>query len=288
MRIRSALRSTASLVAPSWGVAPCIRAYLFRSTLGVDLSSHERLNNFPSYPFCCVSWMLQGEVDMLARGDEVFDVPQPMHRVAFLGPQTLPTVTRHPGPAHGLMLMLLPDALHAMTGLEIAAHVNRHSPLHKVLDADWCRMAQAVLDAPDDTARVRVIEAFMLPRWQAARREGLVPVRGVNEWVQALAVRALASGVGQSLRQAERRIRAWTGQSLRGLRGRARAESAFMQAREAMDLGAPNWAEIAAESGFADQSHLCRVTRQITGISPGELRRRMDEDDSFWVYRIWA
>ncbi|WP_367849952.1 helix-turn-helix domain-containing protein [Rhodoferax sp. WC2427] len=283
-----ALRSTASLVAPSWGLSACVRATLFRSTLGVELSPTERLNHFPSSPLCCLSWMVQGETELLARGDEVLAAPQRVHRMAFFGPHTVPTVTRQSGPASGLMLMLLPDALHALTGIDIAAHVNRHSPMHRVLDADWCRMAQAVLDAPNDPARLRLIEDFLLPRWQAARRGGAVPARCADDWVQALGVRALASGMGQSLRQAERRIRAWTGQSLRGLRGRARAESAFFQAREAMDLGLPNWAAIAAESGYADQSHFCRESRRVTGLSPTELRRRMDEDESYWVYRVWS
>lgn len=283
-----ALRSSASLVAPSWGLAACVRATLFRSTLGVELSPSERLNHFPSSPFCCLSWMVQGETEMLARGDEVFVPPQRVHRMAFFGPHTVPTVSRQPGQARGLMLMLMPDALHAMAGIDVNAHVNRHRPMHQVLDADWCRMAQAVLDAPDDPARVRLIEDFLLPRWQAARREGTVPARRAEDWVQALGVRALASGVGQSLRQAERRIRTWTGQSLRGLRGRARAESAFFQAREAIDLGQLNWADIAAESGYADQSHFCRESRRVTGLSPNELRRRMDEDESYWLYRVWA
>ncbi len=283
-----ALRSTASLVAPSWGLSSCIRAYLFRSTMDVDLQPAERLNYFPASPLCCISLLARGdEAELLALGDEEFDPPQRISRAAFFGPYTVPTVSRNPGPGQGLMLMLLPDALHAMTGLDVGAYVNRHVPLHHVLDADWCRMAQDVMEAPDDAARVRLVEAFLLPRWQAARRQGAVPVSKAADWVQALGVRALTSGVGQSLRQIERRIRAWTGQSLRDLRSRARAESAFFQARDAVNTGRVNWADVAAGSGYADQSHFCRETRRITGLSPGELRQRMDDDESFWIYRIW-
>lgn len=43
-----------------------------------------------------------------------------------------------------------------------------------------------------------------------------------------------------------------------------------------------------ADTGYADQSHLSRETRRITGFPPGELRRRIIEDESFWVYRIWT
>jgi AraC-like DNA-binding protein len=159
--------------------------------------------------------------------------------------------------------------------------------LHQVLDADWCRMAQAVQLAPDDTTRVQLIEAFLTPRWQAARTLGAVPVRRFQDWAEGLAVRVLASGVGQSLRQAERRTKAWTGQSLRALRGRGRAEAAFFQARDALDARQLNWADVAASAGYADQSHFCRVARRTTGLSPDVLARRMQQDESFWIYRIW-
>jgi AraC-like DNA-binding protein len=34
-----------------------------------------------------------------------------------------------------------------------------------------------------------------------------------------------------------------------------------------------DWADIAAEADYADQSHLCREARRLSGISPQELRR---------------
>jgi len=109
----------------------------------------------------------------------------------------------------------------------------------------------------------------------------------LHDWARALAMRAAVSGVGRSLRQAERRVKGWTGLPMRELRGMGRAEQAFF--RTVTDgEGAVNWADIAADTGYADQSHLSRETRRITGFPPGELRRRIVEDESFWVYRIWA
>ena len=46
-------------------------------------------------------------------------------------------------------------------------------------------------------------------------------------------------------------------------------------------------ADIAADEGYADQSHLCRVSRRITGFSPEALRVRIAEDEAFWAYRLW-
>ena len=39
---------------------------------------------------------------------------------------------------------------------------------------------------------------------------------------------------------------------------------------------------------YFDQSHLCRETRRVTGFAPAELRSRIAEDESFWMYRIWT
>jgi AraC-like DNA-binding protein len=279
--------ATAHLIAPAMGLGACVRAYISRSTIGVDLLPQERYNHFPASPLCGISWFSHGVADVMP-GDGRDAAPQRLPAISFFGPHTRPSVSHNPGPAQGFMLLMLPDALHAMTGVDVAAQVDRQSPLHQVLDASWCQMAQAVLQAADDAARVQVIEAFLLPRWQQVRSQGTLPVRSFQDWAQALAVRALVSGAGQSLRQAERRVKAWTGQSLRALQGRSRAEAAFFQVRQAESAGAVVWADLAVDAGYADQSHLCRESRRVTGLSPEALRRRMQDDESFWVYRIWS
>jgi AraC-like DNA-binding protein len=93
---------------------------------------------------------------------------------------------------------------------------------------------------------------------------------------------------GRSLRQVERRIKQWARLPLRGLRGFGRAEQAFFRGMsDASGTRKPHWAALAESSGFADQSHLCRVTRRITGFTPDALYRRIAEDEGFWSYRLW-
>ena len=48
------------------------------------------------------------------------------------------------------------------------------------------------------------------------------------------------------------------------------------------------WPALAQDAGYADQAHLCRETRRVTGFTPEELRRRIDTDEAFWAYRVWA
>ena len=104
-----------------------------------------------------------------------------------------------------------------------------------------------------------------------------------------LAQRAALSAPGRSLRQLERRIKRWAGLPLRDLRGFGKAEQAFFDtiAAEAAQ-GSVNWADVAAGAGFSDQSHLCRVTRRITGYAPQALYDGIYGDEAFWVYRIWV
>lgn len=49
-----------------------------------------------------------------------------------------------------------------------------------------------------------------------------------------------------------------------------------------------DWATLALDEGFADQSHMSRAVRQISGFAPAEFAKRFIEDESFWVYRLWV
>jgi len=45
-------------------------------------------------------------------------------------------------------------------------------------------------------------------------------------------------------------------------------------------------AELAAEAGFADQSHLGRALKRATGFSPVSLNRKIATEEPFWCYRL--
>ena len=110
-----------------------------------------------------------------------------------------------------------------------------------------------------------------------------------TDWANHLAQRAALSAPGRSLRQLERRIKRWAGLPLRELRGMGKSEQAFFDALTAhVDQGTVSWAEVAVGAGYADQSHLCRVTRRITGFTPQALYDGILREEAFWAYRIWG
>lgn len=277
---------------PRPALSHCVRAMIARSTLGIGRhwphASH--YNHFPASPLCSIGWFVEGHSELIDLGwPAAPDSPGTrLPRIYVAGPWTRPTVSRNTPEGHALILMLLPDAMQALTGLHPADWLNRLAPLDEVLDADWQAFAHAVLAAPDDDTRVALVEDFLAPRWLGARPPAAAPgLQRLSDWAQGLATRAASSGIGRSLRQVERRIKGWTGLPMRELRGLGRAEQAFFRTL-AEGEGPLSWAEVAADTGYADQSHLCRETRRVTGFAPADLRQRIAQDEAFWIYRIWT
>lgn len=282
--------TVARVVAPRVALASCVRAWLVRSTVGcAPLAAAQRLNRFPATPFCTITWLFEGSAELVvpAVDDPAVDAWLRPGQALFCGPQTRPFVTSNPGPVHGMTVMLFADALHRLTGLDMAAQIDRMAPLGEVLDANWQQLSDAVLAAATDEARIAAFESGLEQRWRALRGTG--PLVLAHDWVQALAVRAAAAGVGRSARMAERRVRAWAGHPLRMLRRLDRIERSMVAARRATQAqqGRVSLADVAAAGGFADQAHLSREARAIAGASPAELLRLAQTDESYWLYRIW-
>ncbi|CAB3728788.1 hypothetical protein LMG1866_04460 [Achromobacter ruhlandii] len=79
------------------------------------------------------------------------------------------------------------------------------------------------------------------------------------------------------------------GRSLREWQSLVKTEGLFFNARAQFEAGRSlDWAAIAHDEGFADQAHLSRAVKRITGFSPCEFARRFAEDESFWLYRLWV
>lgn len=275
------------LIAPRLALASCVRAFLVRDTTGCPpLPPAQRLNRFPAAPMCSIAWTISGELEAAAPGLGVADVRMPS--ALFGGPRSYPLVSYNPGPVHSFIVMFYPAALHALTGVAMAPLLDQFRPFDELFDAEWQALSQAVLAAPGDEARVALVEDFLAPRWQVARQQDDQPASAVHDWVRRLGVQAASSGLASGARNVERRIKTWAGQPMRTLHRMRRAEQLFLDERDAMLQGKVSWSDIAAHGGYADQAHLCRETRQITGLSPTELARASRDDESYWIYRIWA
>jgi AraC-like DNA-binding protein len=137
-----------------------------------------------------------------------------------------------------------------------------------------------------------VLEHHLAPRWQAlhGRASSQPSLRQLGRhWVERLAWQAQEWRRSHSSRHVERRVKAFSGRSLREWQSIVQTESLFFSARERIESGqAFDWATLALDEGFADQAHMSRASKRVTGFAPGEFARRFIEDESFWMYRLWV
>jgi AraC-like DNA-binding protein len=143
----------------------------------------------------------------------------------------------------------------------LLAAVRRGEDEHEALERAL-RLLGATLRGETGSARATRPAAARAQRLLAdAAREALSadPDHSLSELAQMLAV---------SPAHLSRVFSATTGQTVARHRMRARARRAL----ERLAGGERDLARLAAEVGFADQSHLCRVVRRETGATPRELR----------------
>ena len=273
-------RGHSRLIAPRLSLGSCVRAFVARNTLACDLAPDQRFNHLPASPACAVTWFIEGSAVWAESG-------APAARIAFCGPRTRPVTSINAGPVETLTMLIMPDALHALMGFQPAHLVNRSCDAADVFGPEWLAMLNALFDQPHLAGRVRLVEDFLEARWRAMHAERWGSAGTYRDWAEGLAMRALMSGVGRSVRQTNRRIRARAGLPLGSLMGLSRAERALIDAQIAHAHGRVKWTDVAADAGYADQSHLCREARRVTGLSPQQLLERIDSDESFWIYRLW-
>jgi AraC-like DNA-binding protein len=280
-------RTAAFMHIPSPALGACMLAGVERDTRGCMLDDADRFNYYPATPMAVISWIFEGTLHMV---EELEPSHQPtlgpaLPCLVFSGPQRSPSVSWSPGAVHALSVGFYPEAFSRLIGRPIEPYLDQHLPLETVAPLPLLQACQSIIDAHDDDP-FSILEAYFQPLWCEPGRPSQAPYLG--DWVRSLATRTVHSTTGRSLRQLQRRVRHWTGQSYRDLQLFIRIEEAFIRRIEAHDGNVPNLAAIAADSGFADQSHMGREIRRVTGISPARFNERLANDEAFWYYRLIA
>jgi hypothetical protein len=267
-------------------------AVVCRDTRGFELSDAQRLSHFPASPLVCLSWYQEldaGLVERSARG--------PLWRpfgtaVTLSGSQSSPTTSWAPTTGRGGMVCFAADVAKALFGLDLSAVHDRFPCARELLGKAWLPFIEALLRADNDAATLAALEQHLAPRWLAfqGHRSAMSSLRlAGRRWVDNLAWQAREWRRTHSPRQVERRIKAYSGRSLREWQSLVKTEGAFFTARDRYEAGQPfDWAELAQDEGFADQAHPSRTAKRITGFSPVEFAQRFGEDESFWLYRLWV
>jgi len=267
-------------------------ALVSRDTSRLALSSPQRLSHFPASPLVTLSWFQGMDAGLVDRSADApvwhpFGAP-----VVISGSQSRPSVSWAPTTGRGCMVFFTADAAQALFDLDLAAVQDRFLPINQVLDSKWSSLGEALWHANDDAAALVVLESHLAQRWQTlqGRTSPLPSLRQLGRhWVERLAWQAHEWRRTHSPRHVERRIKSFSGRSLREWQSLIRTEGLFFAARDRYEAGQSfDWATLAQEEGFADQAHMSRVAKRITGFSPSDFAQRFIEDESFWMYRLWV
>ena len=285
--------ASARLLFPRPDLSACVFMGVERDTRGAALSDAQRFNYYPATPMSLVSWIFEGTLHMVEEcsGDGRPVLGPPLPRLVLSGPQRRPVASWSPGPVHALSVAFYPDSLARLTGIGAESLVDRILPLEEAVSGPLpaaCRSLLAPDAASDPFDR---LQALLQPLWSGPppRETSLMSRMGVplmGDWLRILAVRAALSRAGRGVRQAQRRVKSWTGQSQRDLQLFAHVEDVAVRVSRSRDDGPLDLAGLASDAGFADQSHMGRAVRRMTGVAPGRLTELMAEDEAFWFYRL--
>ncbi len=279
---------SARLLFPRAALGACIFVGMERDTRGRALTDDERFNYFPASPLAVVSWIFDGTIHMVEeRGaDGVAVLGPPLPRLFLTGPQRRPFASWSPGPVQALSVAFYPEALARLTGAGADQLVDRVLPLEAVASGPFLAACRSLFDPGVDDDPFRRLEERLEPLWSGPRPRDARATPLLGDWLRTLAARAVLSRAGRGVRQIQRRIKVATGQSQRDLQLFARVEEAVVRASATRDGTPLDLAGLADDAGFADQSHMGRDIRRVTGLSPGRLDERVAKDEAFWFYRL--
>jgi len=200
-------------------------------------------------------------------------------RVLAAGASVAPVVLRLQGKLEGLSLALRPGAAAAVLGIPADDLTGRAVSLQELWRGQEAGMLERLAATPNDAVRVGLLFEILQRRLRMHR-----PVagdRGRQQAMKAAQLIAQASG-HQGLRQVaaeigvgERRLqqifRQHVGLSPVQWRRLARLHGC-LRALRAQPV--TRWADVAAGSGFYDQSHLVKEFKALCGMTPGLFLER--------------
>jgi AraC-like DNA-binding protein len=189
---------------------------------------------------------------------------------ALVGPRRHAVWLRFQGTIDQVNISFFPGAAGVFADLAMPELVDRMAAPEDVWPRDF-QEAVAELEPLPTGQRVRGLAGLLLARLEPRREPG-PQVREAVRLIRAsrgrVTVRRLADHVNLSVSQLERSFTRHVGVGPKLL---ARQTRVSALAAEAMTYASPGWAWLADKYGYADQAHLARDFRELTGLTPSGL-----------------
>jgi AraC-like DNA-binding protein len=188
------------------------------------------------------------------------------------GPDRAANPTRiHPGQMI-LGLRLRPGVAGAVLGMPASEILDARYPLREVLGGDAAQLAERIGEQGDEAA-FELLEALVVSRMGEAQPDPLVLAVTRRLGFPGSRVEWLADALGISERQLRRRFHNGVGYGPKTL-DRVLRFRRFVSEAQAVAAGERDLARMAADLGYADQSHLTRDCVRMSGLTPTRLARR--------------
>ncbi|MFC5724578.1 helix-turn-helix domain-containing protein [Streptomyces gamaensis] len=198
-----------------------------------------------------------------ARGPELRPVLSPV-----IGLRGRPMEIERVGRVYGVTMQLTAPGARALFGLPLQELTDLCVSLTDLLGAGARRLAEQLAEAPDWSARFRLLDSYLITRISAGPELPL-PLRRAWQRLTALSgdvrIGTLADEVGWSRQHLNARFRQEIGSSPKTVARIARMQRAVCLS---CTTGWSSWADVAAASGYADQPHLNRDFRTLAGLTP--------------------
>ncbi len=256
--------------------------YVVRNTPDNGPDGAQSINHFPPTPYCCITWMLDGELHLVRQGEQMRD--QRLHRICVIGCQSQHGATSNIGARESFMAVFYSDAFHTVFDLDLSDLQDRFVNASQVLNADGAALVDAVGKAQSHEQRIDLIEDFLRNHSPAM---ALSPWLRIRRLGSHLSLRLVSTVLGVGERQAQRRARREAGLPLRGLSRLWRARRSHSDVKMQLAQGdSLNWGQHADAHGYADQSHMVKECKDLTGSSPQQLLELVKNNESHWMYRL--
>lgn len=261
---------------PSAAVCHAVTGYLGYRTTGVESGTHQGL------PGPCLTTVisLAEPVELVVLPDGRVDAAAFQGFVSGL--HTAPATIRRPQTEHGIHLDLSPLGARALLGAPAGALAHQIVDLDQLLGRTGRELPERLASVDSWQERFALLDAT-LARIVAGRRATGPPPDVVRAWTRleetggTLGVAELATELGWSRRHLTHRFR-----SELGLTPKAAARTIrFDRSRRLVQSGrVRSLAQVAAICGYADQAHLCREWRALSGLTPSAWRAEGHPDPS--------
>jgi AraC-like DNA-binding protein len=188
-----------------------------------------------------------------------------------IGPMTFPGPPSVPARAESIGAYFCAGAI--IPGASATELENRAVPLDQVWGAEVRRLADELSSLPGETARLNRLESALLQKMRARRpKRAPIDISGITSSIVQtggqVEIEQLAEAAGLSRRHFTRVFRDNVGVSPKIYCELARFRSAlgYVPCGESVE-----WARVALDCGYADQSHMIAEFRRFAGLTPQAL-----------------